>query len=229
MALLFDAVSVGVHGVDVHDAVAIAEEVDAAVPEHRLGRSAGVVGCEGNGFGFSVELPDALGSAALVALGFAWLLEPAGKEEDILRRIRRFGCFSEGNDFARAHIVDEHQLRFRQSGITRSADDQAAIGSKSFRPRIAVPGAALRQAALDGHGVDLGGAFEFSAEGYGLAVGGEYGVRFGSGIGGEAARDTSICTDLPEVTFRGEDDVVATDSGGGVVTAMNGRGVGRMG
>ena len=91
----FDAVALRVHGVDIHDAVAVGEEIDAAVPEHGVRGGAGVVGREGNGFVLAVEAPDVFGRAAFVAFGLAGLREPAGEEEGVAvgrsRRLRRPG------------------------------------------------------------------------------------------------------------------------------------------
>ena len=103
-------VSFFVHGEDVHDSVAIGEEVDAAVPEHRVGGSAGPVRSQGNGFIVAVELPDAFGGAALVALGLAGLLEPAGeKEVVVVGRVRSFSSLGQWDDLPGANAAHEDE------------------------------------------------------------------------------------------------------------------------
>src|SRR5581483_2102953 len=66
---LLHVLAVRGHGVEVADTVAVGNEVDTAIPEHRIGGGFRVVGGQRNSFRGGVETPDALGGAALVALG----------------------------------------------------------------------------------------------------------------------------------------------------------------
>ena len=81
MSELLHVVALRVHGEDVHRAVAVCEEIDAAVPEHRIVRSAGVIGSQRHGFGAGIVTPDIFGGAALIALRGASLPRQAGEEK----------------------------------------------------------------------------------------------------------------------------------------------------
>ena len=71
------------HRPDVHRAITIAEEIDAAVPEHRVLAGALVVGGQRDGFLVAVGIPpDVLRRAALVPLGVAAL---KGKPREVQR------------------------------------------------------------------------------------------------------------------------------------------------
>src|SRR6202040_595520 len=68
VGVLLHVAALWVHGKHVHGAVAVGEEIDATVPEHRIVRGSGVVGGEGHGFRAGIVTPDVFGGAALVAL-----------------------------------------------------------------------------------------------------------------------------------------------------------------
>lgn len=192
-----------------------------------MGGGAGVVGGEGDSFVLAVEAPEVFSPAALVALGLAPLAEPAGEEEGAaVGGVGGFRGLGERDDFVAAAIIDEREFVAGQGGVALGSDHQASIGRPAGGLRVAVPGAALGHAALDGHGVDLVGAFVAGTEGDGLAVGRDGGLVFSAGAGGEPMRCAAVDVDRPEVAFGREDDGVAVERGVGVIAAMKGRRVG---
>ena len=78
---------------------------------------------------------------------------------------------------------------------------------------LAVPGDALRQAAIQRHEVGLAGPFVGSAEGHRAAVGRQRRARFEIRVRGDAFGAAARETHTPEITFRREDDGVATQTG----------------
>ena len=60
MAFELDVMAFDVHGVDVHDAVAIGEEVDAILPDHGMCGCPSEVRGQGDGFVVAIEAPDIL-------------------------------------------------------------------------------------------------------------------------------------------------------------------------
>jgi hypothetical protein len=60
MRLLFEIVTLVVDGIDVHDAITIGEEVDAAFPDHGIVRGAGIVRGKWHGFAVTIVAPEVL-------------------------------------------------------------------------------------------------------------------------------------------------------------------------
>jgi hypothetical protein len=74
-----------------------------------------------------------------------------------------------------------------------------------------VPGQAARRAALDGDGVDVGVALVLGAEGDGLVVRGENGVRLLADVAGQPADVTAVQVGDPEVVGVDEGDVAGAE------------------
>ena len=81
--VLFEVLSVRIHRPEVHAAIAIGEEIDAAVPPHGVLAGAREVAGERHGFLARGVLPNLLRGSALVALGLAALKWQAREEEGV--------------------------------------------------------------------------------------------------------------------------------------------------
>src|SRR5277367_3055936 len=81
MRELLGIAAVRIDGPKIHGAIAIAREIDAAVPPHGVFAGSGEIGGEGNRFRACGKLPEILRGAALVALRFAALERTAGEEQ----------------------------------------------------------------------------------------------------------------------------------------------------
>src|SRR6185437_4678137 len=115
---LLHVLAVRRHGVEITDAIAVGNEVNAAIPEHRIGGGSWIVGGKRNSFLGRVEAPDALGGAALVALGVARLRVPACEEERVAGSVvDGFGGLGERDELPIAAIVNENDLIIGQRGV----------------------------------------------------------------------------------------------------------------
>ena len=233
--VLFRIASVRFHGPEVDGAVAVGEEVDAAMPPHGVLAGSREVGGEGRGLRVAVgELPDVLGGAAPVALGVA-ALEGQAREKQrlsglVVGAVGRLGQRHEaahGREFRLAN-VEREQASFRQGGLGFGADEDFAVGRPADEVDVGgVPGAAAWDAAVDGHGVDLGGAVVLAGEGHGLAVGRNGRQRLVALMAGEARGRAALVADLPEVALGDEDDPVLVQGRLAVVTDGSRGGGGR--
>ncbi len=77
-----------------------------------------------------------------------------------------------------AVAIDGNQFGVGQRGVALGVNQHAPVGRPAGNHGVAIPGAALGQAAFDGHGVDVDGALIFGAEGNGLAVRGNGSADF---------------------------------------------------
>ena len=135
--VLLESAALEVHGPDVHGAVAVAQEIDPALPDHRVLARAGVVRGEGRGLvGPERVGPQVLGRAALVALGVAALEGETGEVERLARGVER----SVGG-------LAERQEGLRVRG--RVEDDELGVGQGRVFPG-GVEDLAVRRPAGDG-------------------------------------------------------------------------------
>ena len=224
--MLFQAVPVSVHRVDVHHAVAVGKEVDPSVPEHRIVRGSGPVGGQRHGLRTGVVAPDVLRRAALVAFGLTRLPVVAREEKRVaVRRVARFRRLGQRNHLAPAAAVDGHQLGVGQSGVAAGADQHAPIGRPAGHCGVTIPGAALGQAALHRHGIDFRRTFVFGAEGDGLAVRGNRGSTLPARIRRQPPRGAALHAHGPEIALRREDDRVAVNRRVAVIAGARIRGI----
>ena len=202
MALFFQVLALLVHRPDVLDAVAVRDEVDAPVPDHRVRGSAVVVSRKRFGLMSAIKAPDVLRPAALVALGLAPLLVPAREVERVpIGGPGSFRGFIQRNNLALAGGVDQNQLVAGQRRVTLGGDHQPPVGRPSLGLHVALPGAALGQAAADGHGVDLAGTFIVGQERHGLAVGRDHRLGLLACAGGEPVGHATFHAHRPQVAF----------------------------
>src|ERR1700722_14195687 len=98
--MLAKILAVFVHGPEIHGAIPIAQEMDAAVPPHRLLAGARKIRGERLGFFASGELPDVLSGTALVAFGGASLRRLAREEQrPATRVVTALRSLAQRNDF----------------------------------------------------------------------------------------------------------------------------------
>ncbi len=115
MTLLLHVVALGVHGPNVHDAVAIGQKIDAAAPKHRIMRRAAPIRGQGSRFAAAVEGPDAFRFAAPIALAVARLLAPAREEQRVsIGGVDGVRSARQGHDLALAVAAEQHELRVGQ-------------------------------------------------------------------------------------------------------------------
>ncbi len=171
--VLFEIAAVGFHRPEVHCAVAVAEEINAALPRHRRLACARIVGGERDCFGVAVGIfPEVLRSAAFVAFGMAALKRQAREEERLARIVvNAVGRLVERHrpafrgDFLFVEVEhDEPRLGQSRIGV-RAGEDLAVRRPADERDRGPVERAPPRRAAGERHGVDLSGAVVMTDEG----------------------------------------------------------------
>ncbi len=226
--VLAQVAAVLVHRPDVHAAVPVAQEVDAAAPPHRpLARSRVVAG-EGHGLGRAKGLlPEALRGAPAVALRVAALeRQPREEERAPVGRKGAVRGLGERQDRASAaREVEAHELGVGQRAEPlRRVDEGAGRREPDDARPAAVERAPDRRAAGERHGVDLGRALVPGRERERRPVGGEGGVRLARRVAGEARRDAALPADLPQVALGAEHDRVCVNRREAVVADRAGRG-----
>ncbi len=200
-----------VHRPEVHDAVAIAREVDAALPEHGCLAGAGVVGGQRRRLpAGGRESPEVLGRAALVTSRVA-ALERQAREDDRAGLVERaVGGLGERHDRAGAGPgVEPDELRVRQRGVLARRKQHLARGSPRDPGRPArIPRLPDRHTAVERQGVDLTRSFVRGCERQRLSVRRDRGPALFLGMGCQALRDAAGDRDPPQVSFGHEDERV---------------------
>ena len=97
MRFLLEIAALPIHGPDVHDPVAVGEEINPPIPHHGIVRGSGPIGGQRCGLAAGPICPKAFGAAALVALRAARLLAPGD------------GCFHEIGTHGRQRLVGKQQ------------------------------------------------------------------------------------------------------------------------
>src|SRR5690242_5073240 len=173
MGELLEILPALVHGPEVHDAVAVAGEVDAPLPHHwRAARAIVVAGELFGVFGVGREAPDVLRGTASIALGVAALEGEAREEERavVVGAVARLGEWHE-----RRHVrswVDLGELRVgERREMARRVENLSLGGPARDDRRATLEGAPRRRSAVDRHGIELRRSFVRGREGDGLSVG----------------------------------------------------------
>ncbi len=225
-SVLLEVAALEVHGPDVHRAVAVAQEIDPVLPDHRILAGPGVVGRQRDGlFAAEDEGPQVLGRAALVALRVTALEREPGEEERLACRIERsVGRLVEGKQGLGVRLgVEDNELGVGQGRKFLRRVEDLAIGSPAGdRRRLPGEGAADGETSGEGHGVDFGRPLVLGGEGQGQAVGRNGRISFHPRVRGQTAGRPAPDVDRPQVALRSEDDDVAVDSWKTVVAVPSG-------
>ncbi len=196
-------------------AVAVAQEVDAVLPDQRVLARAGVVRRQGRRLGGAESIrPEVLGRSAFVPLGVAALEGEAREIERSSRGVERtVGRLAEGQErFGIGGRVENDELGIGQGRILLcGVEDLAVRRPAGDGPALAREGAAHGQSAGEGHRIDLGRALVLGGEGQRLPVGRDGRIGFDARVRGQTAGQAAADVDRPQVAFRDEDDGVAVD------------------
>ncbi len=212
-----------VHRPQVHRAVAVAGEVDAALPDHRRHARARVVAGQGDRLlGAYRELPDLLRHAAAVALGVAPLKRQPGEEQCATGGVvGAVGSLGERHGRARSRArVGGHELNLRQGGEPTRRVEHLAVRRPADDDRLpAVVREPRRETAGERHDVDLGGPLVLGGKRHRGSVGRNGGVGLLPRVAREALGGATRNSHFPEVALGREDHRVAVDRGKAVIAA----------
>src|SRR5579872_2931907 len=209
-----------IHGPEVYGAVAVAEEIDTAVPAHGILAGSVEIARDWHGFLAVRILPEILCGAALVALGVAALKIHTSKEQRAALAEGALRGLTQRHDLNAIVGVDGGELSVGQRGVAPRRVEDFCVGSPAYNRRVALERSADRQAAGGRYRVDLGWAFIIRRVGDGLAVRRERRVSLFAGMRGEAACDSALQANGPQIAFRRENDGVVMDGGEAIIAAV---------
>ena len=213
--VLLEPAALEVHRPDVHGAVAIAQEVDPALPDHGVLARAGVVGRQGGGLvGADRVRPEVLGRAAFIPFGVTALERKPREIERPACRIERSvrGLAEREHGLGRRRRIKDDKLGVGQGRILLGGVEDLPVGSPADdRAALSREGAANGQAARERHRVDLGRALVLGGKGQGQAVRRDGRIGLHPVVGGQAPGRPAARIDRPEVALGGEDDRVAVN------------------
>ena len=206
-----------VHRPDVHGAVAIGDEIHAAVPPQGRMTLSRIVRGHGHGLGLAFgELPDLARGPALVAPRHV-LVERGTHEIESAAAlvVGPFGSLGEGNPGALTRLeADGHELWIGQGGVALSGVDEVARGRPGRGDRrLGLEGSARGHPAFHRHRVDLNRSLVPRGEGEGASVGGKQRVRLLGGMGGDPSRQAALGGDRPQIALGGKNYGLAAQRG----------------
>ncbi len=204
-----------VHRPQVHRAVAIAHEGDAATPPLRGVALAGVVAGQADGLGRALhELPGLAGRAAPVALRHVVVERRPHEVERLAGGVEAtLAGLAQGQDLSRLLAeIERHELQVGEGGEVGRRVDELARGSPGRCDRgLALVGSTGGDPPGERHGVDLGGPLVAGGEGDGPAVGRDHRVVLDARVGREPLGGAPGHGHGPQVALGREDDRVAVD------------------
>src|SRR5580704_2973163 len=158
MGELLQVFSAFIHRPQVHGSVAIGQEIDPAIPPHRVLAGAAVVGGQGDCFVSAVKFPEGLRGSALVTLcGAALGRQPREEERAAARIVASMGRLAERDDLYAIVAVDCGQLSVRQGRVPSGRVQYLSVWGPPYDAGIiAVEGSSDRQTAGGVNSVDLG-------------------------------------------------------------------------
>ncbi len=220
--VLLQPLSALVHGPDVHGPVAVAEEIDAPVPVHRVLAGAREIRRQRDRFLARDVLPQLLGRPALVMLRLASLEILAREEQRLAVRSEHALCgLAQRNQLDPIVAIDGGKLAVRQRRIPPRAVQHLSIRRPALDSRVAALVSAPRgQPAGSGHRVDLGRPFVIGGERDRPPVGRKRGVRLFARMGCQPPCRATLQPDFPQVALGRKHDRVFVKRGEPVIPAV---------
>ena len=206
--VLLQILALGRHRPDVHYTVAIAQEVHAPLPEHRVLRRARIILGQRHGLRAGRPFPQALHFPALVALGRTALeRQPREDHRFAIGQERGLGRLGQLDRRAPALQVQRDELRAGQRRkAPRPVQQPPVRGPARHHRAAAIPRAPRRQTALDRHRVNLIRPFVLRGEGDRPSVRRNRRRLLLAWRRGQAPRRAALGRDAPQIAFRREQD-----------------------